>query len=114
MVHASVRIVIPSKKRREVMEFLNGMTEQTKVKQGCIFCRVYRDVKEEDVIMLDELWRNEDDLNRHLRSNEYRELLMIIEMAVEPPEIMFHAISDSTGIETIEKARSDTMEHGQR
>jgi hypothetical protein len=33
-------------------------------------------------------------------------VLLVVEMAVEPPEIRFDAISNSTGLETIEKARS--------
>jgi hypothetical protein len=43
--------------------------------------------------------------NLHLRSDEYRNLLLILEMALEQPEIRFDTISGSTGIETIEKAR---------
>jgi hypothetical protein len=56
--------------------------------------------------MLEEIWRFEEDLNRHLRSDEYRNLLLALELAVKRPEIAFNTISGSTGIETIEKARS--------
>jgi hypothetical protein len=31
---------------------------------------------------------------------------MVVEMAHEEPEIKFRAVSDTTGLETIEKARS--------
>jgi quinol monooxygenase YgiN len=105
MVHATIRLVIPSKKRHEVMDFLNGMVQITRLRQGCIHSRLYRDANEEQTLMLEELWRSEDDLNHHLRSNEYHSLLMIMEMSLDPPEIKFHTISGSTGIETIEKVR---------
>ena len=87
------------------MEFLSGMVHQTSLEAGCILCRFYRDVQEENILMLEELWRTEDDLNRHLRSNAYHKLLLIMETATQPPEISFHTILGSTGIETIEKAR---------
>lgn len=53
--------------------------------------------------MLEELWNDKEDLNRHLRSDEYRKLLMLMETAYGPPEIRFHTIVDTTGIETIKK-----------
>jgi len=33
-------------------------------------------------------------------------VLLVVEMAVEPPEIRFEEVSRSTGVETIEEARS--------
>jgi len=58
--------------------------------------------------MLEETWRSEKDLDLHLRSDEYRYLLLVLEMALKQPEIKFYTISSSTGMETIEKARSQT------
>jgi quinol monooxygenase YgiN len=67
---------------------------------------MYEDLDEETVIMLEEMWLDEEALGRHLRSEEYRHLLLVLEMALRQPEIRFDTISSSTGIETIEKARS--------
>ncbi|MBZ5538725.1 MAG: hypothetical protein LAO31_22485 [Acidobacteriia bacterium] len=55
--------------------------------------------------MLAELWSDEEDLNLHIRSEEYHNLLLVLEMALKQPGIRFDTISSSTGIETIEKAR---------
>ena len=76
---------------------------------GCISCHIYGDLQENDVFMLKEVWRSEEDLDLHLRSDEYRNLLVILEMALEQPEIRFDTISSSTGIETIEKARNHRL-----
>ena len=75
-------------------------------KPGCISCRIYEDLQEKNVIMLKEVWRSEEDLDLHLRSDEYRNLLLVLEMALEQPEIRFDTISSSMGIEAIEKARN--------
>ena len=56
--------------------------------------------------MLEEVWRAQEDLDLHMRSDEYRNLLLVLEMARKHPEIRFDTISSSTGIETIEKARN--------
>ena len=106
MVHATIRMLIPSKRRGEVLEILSSVVERCRFDPGCISCRLYQSVEARDVIMLEEFWRDEEDLERHLRSDEYRRVLLVVEMAREAPEIRFNTISRSTGVETIEKARN--------
>ena len=88
------------------MRILRSMAEQCRDDPGCLSCHIYGDLQEKNVLMLEEVWRSEEDLNLHLRSDEYRNLLLVLEMALKQPEIRFDTISSSTGIETIEKARS--------
>jgi len=56
--------------------------------------------------MIEEHWMTQEDLERHLRSAEYRNMLLVVEMSDEMPEIRFSAFQHSTGVETIEKARN--------
>jgi quinol monooxygenase YgiN len=106
MIHASIRMKIPGQKFKGALEILRSVAERTRVQPGCISCRIYRDALEENVIMVDELWRNQEDHESYLRSDEYRNVLLVVEMAHEKPEISFCEFSGSTGVETIEKARS--------
>ena len=107
MIHSTIRMLIPSKKQGEVMEILGSLAERYRFEPGCISCRVYRDAEVKHAIMFEELWRDEESLQRHLRSDEYRQVLVVLEMATKQPEIRFDTILSSTGIETIEKARKD-------
>ncbi len=110
MVHATVRMVIPPGKRRETLEILDLVAERTRAERGCLTCRIYHDEQEEAVFMLDEVWETQGNLDRHLRSDDYRNVLLVTEMAIEPPEIKFQTISHSAGVEIIEKARGCTRE----
>ena len=106
MIHATIRMKMPVTRVTEAVEILRSVAERTRVQPGCISCRIYHEAEEENVIMLDELWRSKEDHERHLRSAEYRNVLLVIELAHEKPEIKFSEFSGSTGVETIEKARS--------
>ncbi len=106
MIHATIRMLLPPKKRGEMMEILGSIAERCRFEPGCISSRVYQDAEEKHVILFEELWRDEESLERHLRSDEYRRVLLVVEMALEPPEIRFNRISHSTGVETVEKARN--------
>jgi quinol monooxygenase YgiN len=105
MVLATVRMMIPPNKRNEALKILRSIAELCKHHSGCLSWHIYEDVQEDNVLMFEEVWRSEEDLERHLRSEEYRNLLLVMEMALKHPEVRFNTVSTSTGIETIEKAR---------
>ena len=106
MIHSTLRMEVPSAKVAEALEVLTPMVERIKVAAGCLSCHVYEDLLEKNVLMVEELWRTKEDLTRHLRSNEYRNVLLLMEMALAPPEVRFSVIAESSGLETIEQARS--------
>jgi quinol monooxygenase YgiN len=106
MIQATIRVTIPSQKSGEALKILRSVVELCRYDPGCLSCHIYGDLQEKNVLMLEEVWRAEEDLDLHLRSDEYRNLLLVLEMALKQPEIRFDTISRSTGIETIEKARS--------
>jgi quinol monooxygenase YgiN len=91
-----------------VLTILSSIIEQTKLEEACISCRLYRDVQEDRALMLEEIWSSEKDLQCHLNSDKFHTVLLVVEMATEPPEIRFDTIAHSSGIETIEKARNHT------
>ncbi len=105
MVLATIRMIIPPKKHDEALKILRSTAEWSRIKYGCLSSRIYEDVQEDNVLMIEEIWSNEEDLECHLRSDEYQKVLLVLEMALKQPEIRFDTISSSTGIETIEKAR---------
>ena len=105
MVRSTIRILIPFEMQSEALEILGSTTEQVQFEPGCISSRLYRGVADEDEIMVEELWESDEDLQRHLSSDKYRRILLVIEMAKESPEIRFDTVMHSSGVETIEKAR---------
>jgi len=106
MIQATIRMMIPPQKSGEVLKILRSVVELCRDDPGCLSCNIYGDLQEKNVLMLEEVWRAEEYLDLHIRSDEYRNLLLVLEMALKQPEIRFNTISSSTGIETIEKARS--------
>jgi len=105
MVLVTIRMLVLPKKHDEALRILRSTAEWSRVKQGCLSSRIYEDVQEDNVLMFEEIWRSEEDLEYHLRSDAYQNVLLVLEMARKQPEIRFDTISSSTGIERIEKAR---------
>ncbi len=110
MILATLRMEIPLQKRAEALKILKSMVARSKARpDDCVFCRINEDALEVNILQFEEMWRSEEEFVRHLRSAEYRKVLLVLEMAQKQPEIRFDTIISSTGIEVIEKAR----EHAQ-
>ena len=106
MIQATVRMELPTGRMKEALAILGPIAERTKTERGCLGCQLHRDVLEERVLVFENRWADEEHLQRHLRSAEYRDLLLVMEMAAKPPEVRFDTVSHSSGFETVEKART--------
>ncbi len=106
MIQATIRMMIPPRKRDEILGILRPVVEQCRDEPGCTSCHLYGDLQDRDVILLEQVWKTTEGLDRHLGSEEFRNLLLIMELALERPEIRFNTISSSSGMETIERARA--------
>jgi quinol monooxygenase YgiN len=105
MILANIRMKVSPQKRGEVLRILRSTAEGNRILPGCLSCRIYEDLQEVNVIMFEELWRSKEELEQHLRSDDYRKILLLMEMALQHPEVRFNNVSSSSGMETIEKAR---------
>ena len=104
-VRSTIRMLIPLDRQSEALDILGSVSAQIQFEPSCISSRIYRGVDEVRAIMVEELWANDEDIVRHLNSDVYHRVLLVIEMAEEPPEIRFDTIAHSSGVETVEKAR---------
>jgi quinol monooxygenase YgiN len=105
MIHASIRMKFASDKLAEASEILCAIVERTRVGPGCLGCDIYQDLLDPGVLLLEEWWNTQAELDRRLRSVLYQPVILVMEMALEFPTIRFSEISTMTGIETIKKSR---------
>lgn len=106
MIQALIEMEFAPDKIHEALQILQSIVERTRAEAGCISCSVYKNTETERQIVFAQEWRSDDDLQRHLRSEEYKRVLLVMEMACMPPEVRFDTIAGTSGVETIEKART--------
>lgn len=105
MIIASVRIIPLPGKRVEVLDVLRHVQGQTRASPGSICCAIYEESADEPAILYLEHWRSQKDLHRHIQSRSYLQVLAAMDLASEAPEISFHEVASSQGMELIEALR---------
>jgi len=93
-------------KRTEVMQTLLSMIEPTENVRGCLSCHVLRDIEDENVFSLIQVWKTRRDLDDHMKSTRFSVLLGTKSLLCEPQQIEIHTVSHSEGMETVNAART--------
>jgi quinol monooxygenase YgiN len=107
MVITLLRVVALPNKEEAVLEILRSVIDLTWGLPGCMGCVCYEEPKREGAVLYMEQWETKEDLYRHIQSDLFHRLISVMEMAVEAPEISFHEVSKSMGMELIETLRTD-------
>ena len=109
MITFTLRIVAPPEKRDDILTAVRSLLGPTQVGSGCISCRFYQEIDNANALVLAQEWASKADLDRHIRSEEYRNILALMDISSEAPEIAFSTIAGTVGIEVIEAALEESV-----
>jgi quinol monooxygenase YgiN len=76
-----------SDKRKEIIQTLNGISNQVRVKKGCLNVKSYQAIDDENVFCLVEEWKTKPDMDEYMNSQLYAALLGISTILAEKPEV---------------------------
>ena len=105
MMQVIVSMVAPPQARGEVARVFRSRIGRTLAERGCVSCRLFQDLENENALRFVQFWDNQEDLERHLRSESFREILSLVELSTETPEISFHLVSATFGLEYLAAVR---------
>ena len=106
MIHVSLKVVPPAERREQALRIIRSLLGPTSAAPGCVNCGFYTDAQDENTLCYVEDWQTEEDLQRHIRSDDYRKFLALIDLSSEPPDLKFHRVSETFGIEYVRRVRS--------
>ena len=99
---ATLRMIVRPERRSDLLETMRGMLEPARVERGCLSYRLYEDVEDRNTFILVEEWKTQKDLESHIRTDNQRRLLALMDLLSEQPELRFDTVSDTAGMELIE------------
>jgi quinol monooxygenase YgiN len=105
MIVCTITLTVSEKDRRKVISSLLPMIGSTRVQPGCQVCSILTDVDDPRVLVLWEEWDAQENLDRHLRSSDYRLVIAAMELSQQAPQINFNSVDTRSGIEVVEAAR---------
>jgi len=101
MIIVTLRMTVRPDKRHDFMESIRGMLGPTRIERGCISYCLYEDIENNNTFTLVEEWETRDDLEKHVRTDNYRRLLELMDLLSEPYELRFSTVSQTAEMEPL-------------
>ena len=105
MVIMVLRVTVAPKNRAEIVKIIKPIVNPIETQPGCLLFRLYSETDNDDALLLLQKWRSQEDLDRFIRSRDFKRVLAVMDLANKPPEISFNTISSEAGMEIVEKLR---------
>ena len=105
LIISTLRVNVLSPSRKEALDLLNFIVGPMCNQPGCMRCQTYRDVDNPNRLTLVEEWESLEALENHIGSDDYRKKLSIMDLSTQPPEILFHTVSETRGMDLITAVR---------
>ena len=102
MIISTLRMNVQPERRSDLLKTMRGMLEPARVERGCLSYRLYEDVEDRNTFFLLEEWKTQNDLERHIRTDNHRRLMALMDLLSKQPELRFNTVSHTSGMELIE------------
>ena len=103
MLNALLKLSAPSHRRKDFIDAFQLVAGPTRVKKGCLSFRFYQDLENPDEMLLYEEWNSLDAFTHHLRSEQYRVILSLVDLSSKAPEIQINRTSQTIDLQSIFK-----------
>jgi quinol monooxygenase YgiN len=103
MIIVTLRLKVAPEKRWDVLKTIHTIIGPTSVQAGCLHCAAYSNTQNDDELVLLEKWETHKDLEKHIRSTEFRKIIAVMEAGSMPPELSFYETDSIKGIELLEE-----------
>jgi len=106
MIVATIRVQVTRSKRQEMLQTLQALTESIRSEPGCLNCRFYLEVGNENALYVVEEWKSRADVDTHILSRDFSVLFGAINLLHGPDAVEFQLLSSLAGLEAIDALRA--------
>lgn len=105
MLILDLRILIPPGKEAALRREAHRLVGPTRALPGCLDCHCLTDIENDSALRLISRWDSLEHFERHIRSDDFRLILGIMDLSEAPPEFHIHTIARSQGIDELSRIR---------
>jgi quinol monooxygenase YgiN len=105
MLIVTLRLSVPLPMSSQVVDLFESYRGPVSVRAGCGSVQLYSHFTNRGEFMLIEEWGSPEALHNHIRSEDFRKVLALMDLAVEAPQLRFHRVSSRKGFDLVRELR---------
>ncbi len=110
MIVATLRIQVNPENHKELLQTFRSLSEPIQSEKGCKSCRVYRELGNEQALILIQEWESKRHWDNHIGSNEFAVMLGAMSLLQEPETVEFQLLNQVEGSESLRAMKARNFE----
>ena len=111
MIIMSLNFSVSTLMKKDVINIFDSLAGSISVKPGCKKVNLYSNINNDDDFLLILEWNSQGEMEKHIRSEDFRKIMVLMDLSNEAPIIRFNTVSSTMGFELIEKIRLNSVAH---
>jgi quinol monooxygenase YgiN len=107
LMTCSIDMRFGSKDLDHAVQLLLSVKENIQAKHGCRECRIGMDAADAGLVHYLEEWESAELFQKHVRSEEFRRVLIAMDLCCEEPRVVTGDLSGHIGMEYLRKLREE-------
>ena len=103
LVIVLLQLKVEPEKRFHILKTVHAIIGPAKAQAGCQLCEFYSNTQNDDELVLLQIWDSQENLEDHIRSEEFRSVLAVMDNAIAPPKISFNTIESVRNFDLVEE-----------
>ena len=103
----SIDMHFPSKDVDHAIRLLLSVNRNIQAKRGCRACDIGREAADANLVHYREEWESAESFHRHVQSEEFRRVLIAVDLCSEEPRIVVGTLSGHSGMAYLRKLREE-------
>lgn len=108
MIVTTIRIQTTPENRKEIMQTFHSLSSPIRSERGCKSCRIYRELGNDEAVIVIQEWDNRNHWDAHLRSEEFAVMIGAMSLLQTPGTVEFQVLDQVVGSHSVDalKARN--------
>ncbi|MGH9900434.1 MAG: putative quinol monooxygenase [Pyrinomonadaceae bacterium] len=107
MIVSTIRMNLSADKRKELVQTFNPLLKAIREQEGCLSCRFYGEVGDEDAFIMIEEWETKRGWDNHVQSREFAILLGAMSLSKDSTAVELKLLTRAVGLESLKAVRDN-------
>jgi quinol monooxygenase YgiN len=105
MLVTTIKLQTNPDNRKEILQTFRSLLNPDQCELGCRSCRIYRDLDNDEAVIVIQEWDSRDDLDKHRRSEEFAILIGAMSLLQKPETVEYQVLDQIEGSRSLEAFR---------
>ena len=106
MIVTTIRMQTTPENRKELMQTFRSLSHPIRSENGCKSCRIYREIGNEEAVIVIQEWDSRNHLDNHLRSDDFAVMVGAMSLLQQPETVEFQVLDQLEGSHSVEAIRA--------